>query len=252
MKNYKCGVVSVSFRNHSPEEIIIATKNAGLSCIEWGSDIHAPYDNMERINEIVKLQNEYSITCSSYGTYFRLGEDDINDLQRYIDAAKLLGTDVLRLWCGNKSAELYSDDEKREFFTECMKAAKIAEKNNVTLCMECHHGTYTQTIEGTLELMHLVASPNFCMYWQTNQFQSSEKNIKYAESVEPYCKCVHVFNWMGNDKFSLSEGVNIWEKYIDILKNVNTFLLEFMPDNNIETLKTEGNLLLQIIEKQRE
>ena len=38
---YKCGLVSVSFRNNTVEEIVKAVKYAGLSCIEWGSDVHA-------------------------------------------------------------------------------------------------------------------------------------------------------------------------------------------------------------------
>lgn len=42
---YDLGLVSVSFRNHSAKEIIQAAKDAGLTCIEWGSDVHAPYDD---------------------------------------------------------------------------------------------------------------------------------------------------------------------------------------------------------------
>ena len=39
---YQIGLVSVSFRGLSPEEIIRIAKDAGLSRIEWGSDVHAP------------------------------------------------------------------------------------------------------------------------------------------------------------------------------------------------------------------
>ena len=39
---YHLGVVSVSFRQHTPEEILEATRAAGLSYIEWGSDVYAP------------------------------------------------------------------------------------------------------------------------------------------------------------------------------------------------------------------
>ena len=42
MSDYTLGLVSISFRKHTPEEIIQAVKAAGLSCIEWGSDVHAP------------------------------------------------------------------------------------------------------------------------------------------------------------------------------------------------------------------
>ena len=68
MQAYKLGLVSVSFRQHTPEVILKATKNAGLSYIEWGSDVHAPADDLCRLEEIVRLQRRYGITCSAYGT----------------------------------------------------------------------------------------------------------------------------------------------------------------------------------------
>ena len=39
---FQAGLVSVSFRDHSPEEILVAMQQAQLTCIEWGSDVHAP------------------------------------------------------------------------------------------------------------------------------------------------------------------------------------------------------------------
>ena len=47
--------------NLSPKEIVKAAKTEGLSCIEWGSDVHAPCNDYERLQEIVALQQEYGI-----------------------------------------------------------------------------------------------------------------------------------------------------------------------------------------------
>ena len=49
MSEYTLGLVSISFRKHIPEEIIKAVKSAGLTCIEWGSDVHAPCRDTERL-----------------------------------------------------------------------------------------------------------------------------------------------------------------------------------------------------------
>lgn len=46
MKNI--GLVSISFRNRTAEEIIEAVKNAGLNAIEWGGDVHVPHGNVSR------------------------------------------------------------------------------------------------------------------------------------------------------------------------------------------------------------
>lgn len=249
MNKYACGLVSVSFRNNSPEEIVKAVKKAGLDCVEWGSDVHAPCNDVYKINKIVGLQNKYGVYCSSYGTYFRLGRDDVNDLKKYIDIAKILGTDVLRIWCGVKSIDLYTEYEKADLYSDCIKAAKIAEENNVVLCMECHGASYTETVEGALELMNTVDSPNFRMYWQPNQYKTVEENIRYGKLIAPYCKRVHVFNWDGDVRLPLSNGKAVWKNYMEILQNTDTYLLEFMPDDKIESLKAETSALFDIVGK---
>jgi hypothetical protein len=99
------------------------TKKAGLSCIEWGSDVHAPCQDIRRLHEIATLQKEYGIFCSSYGTYFRLGETPIGDLEKYISAAKILDTDILRLWCGTKSGAQMTETERMTLLAQCKEAA---------------------------------------------------------------------------------------------------------------------------------
>ncbi len=246
MSEYNCGLVSISFRKYSPEEIVVAVKNAGLKCIEWGSDIHAPRNDMERLQKIAKLQEEYGIYCSSYGTYFRLGRDDVNELGEYTAAAKVLGTNILRLFCGKKCAKEFSMEEKKALIADCKKAAEIAEKNNVIFCLESHHDTYTETIEGALELMHEVNSPALRMYWQPNQFESDEFNLTYATLVSPYSMHLHAFNWKGEERYPLSLGKNIWKKYLECFEKNKTILLEFMPDDKLESLKNEAMALIEI------
>ena len=247
MSDYKLGLVSVSFRENSPEEILKAMKNAGLSHIEWGSDVHAPKDNIENLKEIANLQNEYGIICSSYGTYFRIGVTPEEEFEAYINAARILGTDILRLWCGNKNSEDYSEEEKLALFKECGKLADIAEESGVTLCMECHSGTYTNTEKSALELMKAVDSKSFLMYWQPQQFESFERNISYAQNISPFVKHIHVFNWKADKRFPLNSDIEIWKKYLKCFDTNKTLLLEFMPDDKIESLKNESDALKLIV-----
>ena len=246
--NNKSGLVSISFRKNTVEEIFCAVKNAGLTCIEWGSDIHAPFDDTEKLQKIAKLQKEYGIECCSYGTYFTLGVNPLEELEEYIKAAKILGTDILRLWCGNKSSKDYTAKEKVKFFETCKKAAKIAEKHNVKFCMECHNFTFTDTKETALELMKEVNSPAVRMYWQPNQYTSVEENFAYAELLKDYTEHLHVFNWQGDNRYPLEESVNLWKEYLNILGDNKHLLLEFMPDDKIETLPIETAALRKIAE----
>lgn len=248
MSKYKYGLASVSFREHTPKQILSAMREAELSFIEWGSDIHAPKDDTKKLCDIAALQNEYGIICSSYGTYFRLGDTTTEELEDYINAAKILGTDILRLWCGNKDSQEYSAKERDHLFKECIKTAQIAEKNGVKLCMECHNDTYTNTRESALELMRSVNSNRFRMYWQPNQFMSQEENLEYAAALSEFTEHIHVFNWDGKNRLPLKSGISIWKKYLEKFSGEKTLLLEFMPDNCIESLVAETEALKKITE----
>lgn len=246
------GLVSISFRGHDPRTLIDAAKAAGLQCIEWGSDVHAPCTDEPRLREIAALQQAAGISCCSYGTYFRLGKDAPEALLPYIRAAKLLGTDVLRLWCGTKGSDDYTAEELAALYQDCRAVARIAEENNVTLCMECHNGTVTDRKEGALALMQAVNSEAFRMYWQPNQLRTIEENLAYAALLAPYTRHVHVFNWSCPDgstlvKRPLSEAVETWKSYMAQLPGEHAMLLEFMPDDNLASLPVEAEALRAII-----
>lgn len=240
---YELGLVSVSFREHTPDEILTAMQACGLSCIEWGSDVHCPPEAAEKI---AALQEKYGVSCCSYGTYFRLGVTAMEELPDYIAAAKILGTNILRLWCGNKNSQDYTEGEKAALFAACRQAAAIAENSGVILCMECHSNTYTNTKEAALELMQMVDSECFRMYWQPNQYRSDAENMEYARLLAPYIVHLHIFNWKGKEKNPLREAKDIWRAYLSCFAEGKTLLLEFMPDGNIESLRRETAALREI------
>ena len=247
MSDYQLGLVSISFRKHSPQEIIQAVKDAGLTCVEWGSDVHAPCHDIARLEEIADLQRQYGIVCSSYGTYFRVGQTPIETLPDYIKAAKILGTNVLRLWCGVKSGDQMTDEERAYLFDQCKKAAAMAEEHQVILCMECHYGTWTQNPDDAVALMQAVNSPCFRMYWQPFQCLDTKGSLAVAQKIAPYAHHIHVFNWHGNGKFPLQEGISDWQSYLTAFSTPRTLLLEFMPDDRLETLPTEAKALKTIV-----
>ena len=249
--SYELGLVSISFRKHTPAEIIKAVKNAGLTCIEWGSDVHAPCRDTARLREIAALQEEYGVTCSSYGTYFRLGATPLTELHDYIAAAKILGTGILRLWGGTKKGEDMTDEELAAFTDTCKQAAAIAEEAGVILCLECHMLSITETPDYAVALMEAVNSPAFRLYWQPFQWLDSEGSLAVAKAYAPYAEHVHVFNWhppkMAPAKSPLAEAVEDWRAYLSVLPAPRALLLEFMPDDRLETLPAEAEALRTII-----
>ncbi|MBR2634769.1 MAG: sugar phosphate isomerase/epimerase [Clostridia bacterium] len=242
--NHTLGLCSVSFRDRSPEDILKEMKKAGLSAIEWGSDVHCP---PEKAESIAALTKEHGITCSSYGTYFRLGVTPLSELSAYMEAASILGTNLLRLWCGHQNSEDYGDRERELLWDDCKRAAEEAEKAGMILCLECHKKTFTNRKEAALSLMRAVDSPSFRMYWQPSQHRSFKENLSYAESLAPYTEHLHVFNWREKEKFPLEEAVEEWRRYLGAFDGPHTLLLEFMPDGKLESLTREADALREIV-----
>ena len=245
---YQLGLVSVSFRPAAPEAVIQAAKAAGLSCIEWGSDVHAPCQDTDRLDQIVRLQAQYGIGCCSYGTYFRLGVTPLAELEGYILVAKRLGTNVLRLWAGKQSPWEFSAKDKEKLFADSKAAAQMAERAGVVLCLECHKKTYTETAEAALALLQAVDSPAFRMYWQPNQSRTPAENLENARALRNYVNHIHVFQWKDKDRFSLAEGLAEWQDYLAEFAGERCLLLEFMPDDRLESLPAEAEALRKIAE----
>lgn len=249
MKNYNLGICSVSFRQYSPEEVIKMVANAGLDCIEWGSDVHAPFDDEENLKKISRLQEEYNVKCSSYGTYFHLLSDSLELLPKYIKAAKILGTSVLRIWCGEKASSQFTNDEKDYLVSECKKAAQIAKENGAVLCMEHHPGSFTDTCESSFELIEKVDSPHFKMYWQGNVKGDEELALKGAKLLSPHTVNIHVAHWVDSKHLPLEKGISVWTKYLREFTDGKALLLEFIHDGRPESLPTEAQSLKSIIQK---
>ena len=243
---YRMGLVSISFRSHTPREILEAMRRAGLTCIEWGSDVHAPCRDTAALRAIASLQEEYGIACSSYGTYFRLGVTPPSELSDYIAAAGLLGTRTLRLWCGEKRGADMSGEERAALLAECRRAAALAEDRGVTLAMECHMQTLTEDPRDAAWLVEEIGSPAFRLYWQPFQWQTPEENRRNAAVFAPYTEHIHVFHWRGSEKLPLREAVGDWQGYLAEFTTPRTLLLEFMPGGTLGELKEEAAALRRI------
>lgn len=246
----KIGVCSVSFRDKSPCQILKAVKFAGLDCVEWGSDVHARYDDIAALEEIALLQKQMGITCCSYGTYYRIGTDAPQAILHYIQAAFRLDTNILRVWCGDKRPQDYTNEELKRIVDDSRQIAKIAEENNAIICLECHNGTVTETAESALALMLAVNSPAFRMYWQPLYFNTPEISKKYAQMLDPYTEHLHVYNWDSElNRYPLAQAVEQWCEYRNCFSGNHTMLLEFMPDERIESLADEAEALAGIAQQ---
>jgi sugar phosphate isomerase/epimerase len=249
---FKSGVVSVSFRPNSVEEIIKAAKEAELSYVEWGSDVHCTAGDVELAKKIKSASEENGLKTYSYGSYFRVGVTPNEEFYKYLDSAKALGSDIIRIWGYKRDIPECKGGEWDALVSDAKAICKMAEPYGIKICLECHNGSITENYKTALAFLKAVDHPLFRMYWQPNQLKSLEYNLEAASALSEYIECIHTFHFIDNEKAPLEMGVFDWKQYLAIIKEKTEnrdipMLLEFMPDDKIETLKREAKTLNSII-----
>lgn len=243
------GLVSVTFRNKSAEEIIENVRDVNLDGIEWGGDIHAPSGNIETAELIAEKCINSNVKILSYGSYFRIGQNE--QFQPVLDAALTLKTDHIRIWAGNKNGEETNAAEWLAMVEETRQIADILEKYNISLSFEYHDNTLTNTPESAVKLIEAVNKPNVFLYWQPDQYKGFEYNKNALKAILPYLSNVHVFNWSGSERNNLKNAFDEWREYINIIKNDDKFhnlLLEFVKDDLYENLKSDAETLHELLD----
>ena len=241
------GLVSVSFRKLTCEQIIEITKKAGLKYIEWGSDVHVPETDIKNAEKIAKLTKENGLSVSSYGSYYRLGEGQ--NFMDYINTAKILNAPIIRIWAGSKGSREVDDTLFRKWAEEAKKVSKLAAEHNITVCFEYHPNTLTDTKESALKLLETVNEPNCRIYWQPNFKLSQKENIEALKTVLSYVEIIHVFYWDADyEKLRLNDGIEIWKDFLKTVKNKDIkYLLEFVRNDDVTVLSEEADALKEIL-----
>lgn len=242
------GLVSVSFRPLSPDEVIDACKKSGISRIEWGTDSHVK--NPSDGDRVYRAGMAVGVTPCSCGSYYKLGLSTPDDLKNVLETAHALHTDIVRIWGGNRSSAELTESDFSKMVGEAYRAAEIAESYGVTLCLECHPNTITDRYESELRFLNAVSHPRLRTYWQPNQFESLSYNMEAAEALANDTRMIHVFAWSATERFPLEAHLEVWNQYLAIFqKTGNTIgtLLEFMPDNRPESLPLEADTLRKLL-----
>ncbi len=237
MKN---GLVSVSFRDKTPEEIAAAAGSCGLYYIEWGGDIHLPPGDVKRAEKMAALSEKNGLCPLSYGSYYKLGTG--SRFEPVLLTASALGAGIIRIWGGERPSAELSRAERLQLAKEASVCAAMALKQGITVALECHAGTVTDSYESAVDFLKTVGAENFKTYWQPDHRRDIEYNKDAIVALGPYICAVHVFNWDNGRRFPLSAGSKSWRQYLSLLPKA-PLLLEFMPNDSLDELSSEAAAL---------
>jgi len=247
----KVGLVSISFRHLTPEQVISHSVNAGIGTIEWGSDSHLPETDLENAKKIAQQTKDAGLNMVSYGSYYKLGKD--MDIVPYLETAKALGTSIIRIWAGTRGSEKVTEDERKRLVAETVAVCNKASEYGITICFEYHPNTLTDNYQSALRLMQEVDLPNCRLYWQPNYNKSQEENLTALKTVLPYVDVIHVFYWNeARDQLPLAGGQEVWRQFLEIAKEKPhiQYLLEFVPEDHEKHLPEEAAVFQKLMQEE--
>ncbi len=246
------GLVSVTYRQCSPDQIITLCVDNRLSAVEWGGDVHVPPGDTENAVRIGEMTRAAGLCMPAYGTYYKAGtygDAYRAEFEKVLQTACALGTPALRLWAGTKNAEDITEDERNALLCELRFCADMAAAHGKTVTFERHNGTLTNRAAAAHAMIGDIGRENIRTHWQPSQFLTHEENCAGLSLLLPFIDCVHVFAWEGSNsqRFTLAEHRDRWADYLSILRGAKqdiALLMEFTPHNNPCELPREAETLL--------
>jgi 3-dehydroshikimate dehydratase len=245
------GLVSITFRSLSPKHIIELVARAGLSGIEWGSDVHVPHGKPALAKELAKMTRDAGLSSAAYGSYYRVGNEPADLFPHLVDAAIALETRIIRVWAGHLGSDQTDAAGRQRVTKDARRISELAAAAGLTIACEWHGGTLTDTAESAKQLFADVDHPAFRTYWQPHRLMALQQCLEDMETAKPRLVGLHVFQWnVGNgDREPLADGQALWRKYLAAAKSSlpeDSFaLLEFVKDDSPDQFLRDAQILRQ-------
>ncbi|NLY19085.1 MAG: sugar phosphate isomerase/epimerase [Clostridiaceae bacterium] len=248
----KTGLVSVTFRNLSPEEIIELVKKAGLDGIEWGGDIHVPHGKVEIAKDVAKKTREAGLNVASYGSYYSLGCEKEKNLpfEKVLESALALEAPVIRVWAGRVASEKADEAYWDMAIEESGRIADMAMKHGIKIAYEYHPNTLTDTCESAYKLLKEVGHSNVFTYWQRPFELNTEECIESIVKISPWLTNINAYYYENRVRMPLSKGLNEWKEFIETFRKIDGdryVMIEFVVDNSPEQFLEDAKALKEVV-----
>ncbi|WP_028608548.1 sugar phosphate isomerase/epimerase family protein [Paenibacillus harenae] len=248
------GLISVTFRQLTPEEIIKLVVQAGLQAIEWGGDIHVPPNDRKHAAKVGARTRDAGIAVASYGSYYRVGSANTGEdglaFERVLETAEALQAPAIRVWAGDRGSAAADEQRWTQVIEDARRIAGLAQEAGISIDFEFHGGTLTDTADTAYRLLTGVNRSNVRCHWQPQTHDVAEERLRGLRRILPWLANLHVFHWLPEERRPLSDGREEWERYLkEAAETSRTHyaLLEFVKDNAPEQFLKDAELLKSII-----
>ena len=241
------GLVSVTFRDKKPEEIIEICVNNHLKAVEWGENAHVMPGDPAGAAALREKTLAAGLEVAAYGSYYRLCTG--MDFAPTLVSAKALGAPVIRVWAGNIPSAEADETYRANAAREAAEIAGMAQKENIKIAFEWHKNTLTDTNESAMALLKDADHPNLYCLWQPTVALSEEERCEGIRLLGDRLVNLHVYYWPDGKRGAFGPGKAFWQSYLSCVpKDTDRYaLLEFVKDNTIEQLEEDAAALIRLL-----
>lgn len=252
---FKSGLLSVTFRQKSPEEILSLAVGAGIESVEWGGDRHLPAGDTAAAERLARMTRNAGLEVSAYGSYYKFEDIDPSRSGEgpspfaVLDTAEALDTEMIRIWPGSIGSEEAPPEWRRRLVERTRELAALAAPRSLSLGFEFHNDSLTDTAASTLRLLDEVDCPNVSTFWQTNRGVSRETHLEGLRLLRHRVSHIHCHHLVPNKQppFELLEqGESEWMSYLRLIPRgaqTRFVSIEFVRDGSEESFRRDAGTL---------
>lgn len=253
----RSGLVSITFRSLTAEQIITLACRAGLEGVEWGGDVHVPHGDLKRASEVGQATREAGLDVASYGSYYRAGPSAAEGMnfRSVLETAEVLGAPVVRVWAGAIGSVETDDRRRANVVADLQRITALAEGSDIEIALEHHKNTLTDTADSALELLQAVDAGNLRLYWQPQLDANMASREESLSRFLPHLSNVHVYHWSNigevHQRLPLADGFEEWRRYVDIIHGTGRdhyAMMEFVRDDSPEQFHADAETLKELLQ----
>ena len=250
------GLVTVTFRQLSAEQIVEVAAAAGLKVLEWGGDVHVPAGDVHRAREVAAATREAGLETVCYGSYYRVGhevEGGQAPFSAVAETAAALGAPCIRVWAGNHGSPEADEAYFLRVCSDAVRVADMAARNGLRVAFEFHEGTLNDTPGAARKLLSALPHPNLFSLWQPLLSLDRDDQDLSLRVILPRLAHVHVYQWVAGhpvDRRPLGEGFVVWQNRFTEMRLANLVpdaLLEFVRGDDPKLLREDAKVLADLL-----